>query len=86
LRDQYRVLTWFNGAKFDIFIHWGLHSMPARINEWYERHMYTTEVKWHTEHYGSPDKFGYKDFIPMFKAARYDPTQWADLFARAVAR
>ncbi len=86
LRDQYRVPTWFNEAKFGIFIHWGLYSIPARINEWYERNMYTTDVKWHTEHYGPPDKFGYKDFIPMFKAARYDPRQWADLFARAGAR
>ena len=34
------------------FIHWGLYSIPARINEWYERHMYTTDVQWHTEHYG----------------------------------
>ena len=86
LRDQYRVPSWFNEAKFGIFIHWGLYSIPARLNEWYERHMYTSDAKWHTEHYGSPDKFGYKDFIPMFKAARYEPTQWAELFTQAGAR
>ena len=86
LRNGYRVPEWFNQAKFGIFIHWGLYSIPARINEWYERHMYTTDVQWHTEHYGPPDKFGYKDFIPLFKAEKYDPDEWADLFAKAGAR
>jgi alpha-L-fucosidase len=86
LRDNYRVPAWFNEAKFGIFIHWGLYSIPARINEWYERHMYTTDVKWHTEHYGAPDKFGYKDFIPLFTTPKYDPTQWAQLFAKAGAK
>ena len=86
LRDNWRVPVWFNEAKFGIFIHWGLYSIPARINEWYERHMYTSDSKWHTEHYGSPDKFGYKDFIPLFTADKYDPEMWADLFAKAGAR
>jgi len=86
LRDHYRVPAWFNQAKFGIFIHWGLYSMPARINEWYIRHMYTTDVAWHTQHYGAPDKFGYKDFIPLFKVDKYDPHAWADLFAKAGAR
>jgi alpha-L-fucosidase len=86
LRDNWHVPAWFNEAKFGIFIHWGLYSIPARLNEWYERHMYTTDVEWHTEHYGPPDKFGYKDFIPMFTVPRYDPDEWASLFARAGAR
>ena len=86
LRDNYRMPRWFNEAKFGIFIHWGLYSIPARLNEWYERHMYTSDVKWHTEHYGAPDKFGYKDFIPLFKPAKFDAAQWTELFARSGAR
>lgn len=86
LRDHYEVPTWFNEAKFGIFIHWGLYSIPARINEWYERHMYTSDVKWHTEHYGPPDKFGYKDFIPLFTAKAYEPDAWAELFVNAGAK
>ncbi len=86
LRDNYHLPTWFNQAKFGIFIHWGLYSIPARLNEWYERHMYTTDSAWHTEHYGPPDKFGYKDFIPLFTAKKYDPTQWAQLFQQAGAK
>jgi alpha-L-fucosidase len=86
LRDHYRVPRWFNEAKFGIFIHWGLYSIPAHINEWYERHMYTSDVKWHTEHYGPPDKFGYKDFIPLFTAKKYDPEEWTQLFMKAGAK
>ena len=86
LRDRYQAPAWFNQAKFGIFIHWGLYSIPARLNEWYIRHMYTSDVKWHTEHYGPPDKFGYKDFIPLFTVPKYDPTAWAKLFYQAGAR
>ena len=34
------VPTWFTKAKFGIFIHWGLYSVPANSNEWYSRNMY----------------------------------------------
>jgi alpha-L-fucosidase len=85
IRDNYTTPAWFNQAKFGIFIHWGLYSIPARINEWYERHMYQSDVAWHTEKYGSPDKFGYKDFIPLFTVPKYDPTAWAALFKSAGA-
>jgi alpha-L-fucosidase len=85
LRDNYSTPAWFNQAKFGIFIHWGLYSIPARINEWYERHMYTSDADWHTQHYGAPDKFGYKDFIPLFTVPKYDPEAWAQLFRSAGA-
>ena len=86
LRDNYHLPTWFNQARFGIFIHWGLYSIPARLNEWYERHMYTTDSKWHTEHYGPPDKFGYKDFIPLFTVKNYRPDEWAQLFHKSGAK
>ena len=86
LRDNYHLPAWFNEAKFGIFIHWGLYSIPAHGNEWYIRHMYTNDVQWHTEHYGAPDKFGYKDFIPLFTAKKYDPNEWAQLFKQAGAK
>ena len=86
IRDNHHTPAWFNQAKFGIFIHWGLYSIPARINEWYIKHMYTSDVAWHTEHYGPPDKFGYKDFIPLFTVPKYDPAAWAQLFKDAGAK
>ena len=71
----YRVPDWFRNAKFGIFIHWGVYSVPAFGNEWYSRNMYvegTPAFKHHVETYGPQSKFGYKDFIPMFRAEHFD--------------
>ena len=87
--QKYEVPEWYKDAKFGIFIHWGVYSVPAFANEWYPRNMYregSEEYKHHITTYGPPDKFGYKDFIPMFKAEHYDPAAWADLFRKAGAR
>lgn len=84
---QYRVPSWFRDAKFGIFIHWGIYSVPALLNEWYPRNMYIKDsavYEHHRETYG--ENFGYKDFIPMFKAEKFDPAEWAALFREAGAR
>ena len=86
VREFYNVPSWFHDAKIGIFIHWGLYSIPAHKSEWYPKWMYTTDVEWHTQHYGPPDKFGYKDFIPLFQPTKFDPDAWVDLFRRAGAR
>ncbi|HEX2905606.1 MAG TPA: alpha-L-fucosidase [Phototrophicaceae bacterium] len=86
---NYTVPDWYQDAKFGIFIHWGLYAVPAFGNEWYPRNMYlpgSAEFKHHVETYGPHTKFGYKDFIPLFKAENYDPDQWAQLFKKAGAR
>ncbi|MGE5326209.1 MAG: alpha-L-fucosidase [Deltaproteobacteria bacterium] len=86
---NYDVPEWYKDAKFGIFIHWGVYSVPAFGNEWYPRNMYvegSRENKHHLATYGPPDKFGYKDFIPLFKAEHYDPAAWAELFKKAGAK
>jgi alpha-L-fucosidase len=86
---KYEVPEWYKDAKFGIFIHWGVYSVPAFGSEWYPRMMYeagSAEYKHHLATYGPQDKFGYKDFIPMFKAERFDPAAWAALFKRAGAK
>lgn len=85
----YRAPEWFRDAKFGIFIHWGVFSVPAFGDEWYPRNMYlegSPVFKHHVETYGPQSKFGYKDFIPMFRAEHFDPEAWVDLFARSGAR
>ncbi|MFL6306049.1 MAG: alpha-L-fucosidase [Candidatus Sulfotelmatobacter sp.] len=87
--QKYEAPDWYRDAKFGIFIHWGVYSVPAFGNEWYPRLMYvdgSPEYKHHIATYGALDKFGYKEFIPMFKAEHYDPAAWAQLFKRAGAK
>jgi alpha-L-fucosidase len=86
---HYQVPAWYQDAKFGIFLHWGVYSVPAFGNEWYPRNMYkqgTPEFAHHVATYGAQTKFGYKDFIPMFKAEHFDAKAWADLFRRAGAK
>src|SRR5947209_7038833 len=87
--QKYEVPEWYKDAKFGIFIHWGTYSVPAYGNEWYPRNMYVAgsdEYKHHIATYGPQDKFGYKDFLPMFKAEHFDPAAWAELFKKAGAK
>jgi alpha-L-fucosidase len=87
--ENYHVPDWYKDAKFGIFIHWGVYAVPAFGNEWYPRNMYlqnTPVFKHHVATYGPQSQFGYKDFIPMFKAEKYDPAGWANLFKNAGAR
>jgi alpha-L-fucosidase len=87
--QAYKVPDWYKDAKFGIFIHWGVYSVPAFGSEWYPRLMYlkgSDEYKHHIATYGAQDKFGYKDFIPSFKAEKFDPAAWAMLFKESGAR
>lgn len=87
--EKYKLPEWIKDAKFGIFIHWGVYSVPGYGSEWYPRTMYekgTKEFTHHIETYGTQDKFGYKDFIPMFKAEKFDATAWVELFKKAGAK
>lgn len=87
--SQFEIPKWFENAKFGIFIHWGLYSVPAFNNEWYSRNMYiqgTPEYEHHIKTYGPQKDFGYKDFIPMFTADNFDADKWAQAFVNAGAK
>ena len=86
---EHKTPTWYQKDKFGIFIHWGIYSVPAFGNEWYARHVYrqnSPEYNHHVKKYGDLNTFGYKDFIPMFKAEKFDANEWATLFAEAGAK
>ncbi|MFC1763300.1 alpha-L-fucosidase [Planctomycetota bacterium] len=87
--QQYEVPDWYQDAKFGIFIHWGGYAVPAHGSEWYPRNMYNRDsslFKHHQETWGDQSEFGYKDFLPLFKAEKWDPEAWAELFAASGAR
>ncbi len=87
--SHWKVPEWYENAKFGIFIHWGVYAVPAFENEWYPRNMYiqgSNAYEHHLKTYGPHKEFGYKDFVPLFRAERFDPEEWARLFAQAGAR
>jgi alpha-L-fucosidase len=65
-------MKWFHDARFGIFIHWGVYSVPAH-GEWY---MNNAKVPCAT----------YRAYAKDFTAAKYDPQAWAQLFADAGAK
>ena len=69
---------WLDNAKFGIYFHWGVYSVPAcgPNGSWYPNQMYvkhSKQYKYHVKNYGPPSEFGYKDLIPLFKAEKFDP-------------
>ncbi len=89
LKKHEAAPEWFRDAKFGIYFHWGVYSVPAFINEWYPRSMHLKNnqaYKHHIEKYGDPSEFGYHDFVPMFKAENFDAERWIQLFEEAGAR
>jgi len=93
---QHETPEWFLDAKFGIYCHWGPYSVPEFESEWYAHWMYVNKdnpeardgkasifYDHHVKTYGPLNEFGYKDFIPMFKAENFDPAAWADLFQKA---
>lgn len=95
--DTHPVAPWFPDAKFGVFIHWGVYAVPAwgdalpyHSAEWYSYAMHIsgagldTTYQHHLRTYGAD--YPYDAFIPRFRAERYDPRSWIDLFERAGAR
>ncbi|MGL6175294.1 MAG: alpha-L-fucosidase [Cellulosilyticaceae bacterium] len=86
--SNHPIPKWYQAAKFGIFIHWGVYSVPAFGNEWYPRNAYrvgSKEYQYHIEKYGGHKAFGYKDFIPLFKAEKFDAKKWIALFKQSGA-
>lgn len=57
---------WFQDAKFGIYFHWGVFSVPAYDSEWYPRNMYfggSKVNKHHVATYGDPSVWPYHNFI-----------------------
>jgi len=88
--EKYQQPQWYKDAKFGIFIHWGVYSVPAAENEWYPRNMYRPgegAYKNFREHFAQGDESkGYKDLIPLFKAEHFDAAAWAHLFKESGAQ
>lgn len=72
---------WFQDAKFGLWFHWGVYSVPAFVDEWYPRRMYIPGEKGqydhHVENYGSHTEWPYHNFINGAKDKKGNWVQFA---------
>lgn len=94
--DARTLPSWYDEAKFGIFLHWGVYSVPSygggqgsgTAGEWFWWYWKGAKSAWAVNYMNKnyPPGFSYADFAPEFKAEMYDPNQWAQLFAKAGAK
>ncbi|HOY16104.1 MAG TPA: alpha-L-fucosidase [Haliscomenobacter sp.] len=100
--DQRATPVWFEDAKFGIFIHWGIYSVPAwattsnadgfgsGYSEWYWQRLFAPNLKIHPEfvafHQKNYGTASYQDFVQQFKAELFKPEDWARIFEEAGAK
>lgn len=84
----WQIPEWYRDAKFGIWAHWGPQS-GVEYGDWYARNMYVQgnkQYEYHVKVYGHPTKVGYKDVIPLWKAAKFDPDHLLGLYKKAGAK
>jgi len=100
--DSRPIPSWFEDAKFGIFIHWGVYSVPAwapadadigtyaKYAEWYGWRINEDSPagKLFREYHNKTygEDFKYQDFARDFNAKHFEPAKWADVFKNAGAQ
>ncbi len=94
--DSRPLPSWYDQAKFGIFMHWGVYSVPSYgggqdgahaagewfWNDWKSNQTWAVNFMKRTR----LPSFTYPDFAPEFKAEFFQPDDWADLFKAAGAQ
>lgn len=86
--DSRPLPGWFDEAKFGVFVHWGVFSVPAWGSEWFWWH-WKGEAKPQYLRFmrrNYPPGFSYAEFGPQFTARFFRPDSWAGLFRTAGAK
>jgi alpha-L-fucosidase len=100
--DSRPTPQWYLDAKFGIFIHWGVYSVPSfsHPQEYAEWYWYSLRANPGSN---ARDKerhdltvayhnrvfgpdFSYYQFAPLFKAELFDPDEWAQIFKQSGAQ
>lgn len=100
--DSRPIPVWFTDAKFGIFIHWGVYSVPAWAPTGKDIPVYSKYAEWYWNRMNNTDSIGamfrnyhnktygpsfrYQDFVKGFKAELFNPDEWADLFRASGAK
>lgn len=90
--DSRPLPLWYDEAKFGIFMHWGVYSVPGFINEWFveflmnpdEGDIHTEVVEFMQKHYRP--NFTYVEFASEFRTEFFDPFKFVEIIKNAGAR
>lgn len=87
------IPEWMIDAKFGMYTHWGIYSVPAHGGPDYVKELYSPNgvdrkgvKKYHENKYGPVEDFGYKDFIPIFNAPKFDAQEWVSIMNNGGAK
>jgi len=81
---------WLKEARFGIWCHWGISSLPGLDNKaygWYGKHMYRKtreEYQYHLKKYGHDVHF--HDLINKFTGEKFNAKEWVDLYEQGGAK
>jgi alpha-L-fucosidase len=100
--DSRPVPQWFEDAKFGIFIHWGVYSVPAWAPADADIGIYAKYAEWYWwrinedspagklfrdyHHKRYGNDFYYQDFASKWKTPHFEPARWADVIKKAGAK
>ena len=86
--SAYECPEWFQNAKFGIWAHWGPQCQPED-GDWYARKMYIEtdgQYAYQIDTKGHPSEYGFKDWLPDWKADKWDPDSLIRLYKETGAR
>ncbi len=94
--DSRPLPEWYDQAKFGIFMHWGVYSVPSygggeathAASEWFWWSWQGQKASWAVDFMKENyvEGFTYADFAPMFRAELFDPNEWVDIFQASGAK
>ncbi|KAK2585235.1 hypothetical protein KPH14_009937 [Odynerus spinipes] len=86
--DARPLPSWYDDAKFGIFIHWGVFSVPSFGSEWFwnnwKEETGTKYRDFMRQRY--PPNFTYQDFARDFTAEFFNASQWSEMFQASGAK
>ena len=85
---DYEAPDWYRDAKFGIWAHWSPQCVPE-AGDWYARNMYIEgqrQYQYHSQHYGPPSRFGYKDLCAQWTLLNWEPDELIARYKKAGAR
>ncbi len=68
-------MKWFHEARFGMFIHWGVYSVPAGV---YKDKRYSFGAEW-IMNFAKIPCAEYRTYGPLFTAGEYDPEAWVKM-------